>query len=120
LVVRTAESSPFFDTYAQAQAATRGTAFMSLPCGGAAMAAVIGAQVNDMGGISNGITGYPSNMQPALAYTVDSGVASGKTAWTLFMSRSVKPDYSFGATLNVFRLIRSAAHAADFFWRFHR
>jgi hypothetical protein len=36
-------------------------------------------------------------MQPALAYSVDAGIASSKTAWSLFMSRTVKPNYGLGA-----------------------
>jgi hypothetical protein len=36
-------------------------------------------------------------MQPALAYAVDSNISNAKTAWTLFMGRTVKPNYSVGA-----------------------
>ena len=97
MTVRDSNSSPFYDSYVQAQTATRGADFMKLACGGAAMAAVIGAKVGDMGGISDGYMGYPSNMQPALAYAVNAGTATGSTAWSLFMSRTVKPDYSQGA-----------------------
>jgi hypothetical protein len=47
-----------------------------------------------MTGYSSVPTGYPSNMQPALAYAADAMGTSGKTAWAVFMNRSVKPDYS--------------------------
>jgi hypothetical protein len=33
-------------------------------------------------------------MQPALAYSADAGGADGQRAWTVFMGRSVKPNYS--------------------------
>jgi hypothetical protein len=46
-----------------------------------------------MTGYSAVTSGYPSNMQPALAAAADAYGAAGKTAWTLFMSRTVKPDY---------------------------
>lgn len=96
LTVRDAESSPLYTTLAQAYTANRGASFMSLPCAGSAMATALGLQIGDMGNISSGYMGYPSNLQPALAYAVDSGTANGKSAWSLFMSRTVKPDYSNG------------------------
>jgi hypothetical protein len=101
MIVRSSESSPVFDSYVQAQIATRGADFMNLACGGAAMAAVVNAKVGDMGGISAGYMGYPSNLQPALAYAVDSGAGNSKAAWALFMSRTVKPDYSQGAQFSI-------------------
>lgn len=99
--VRDSEASPIYDTYAQAQLATRGAAYMQMPCNGPAMASFYNAPIGDMGGISNGYMGYPSNMQPAMAYAVDSGAASGKTAWTLFINRTVKPDYSLGSQFSI-------------------
>jgi hypothetical protein len=101
LRVRATETSPMFTTLAQSYLADRGAAFVALPCAGTAMAAALGLQVGDMGNISGGYMGYPSNMQPALAYAVDSGNASGKGAWALFMSRTVRPDYSLGAQFNI-------------------
>jgi hypothetical protein len=105
LTVRDTPTGAIYDTLAQAYTHDLGAAFMALPCAGAAMAtawntqALIGgnAIVGDMANISNGYMGYPSNMQPALAYSVDSGIANSKTAWSLFMGRTVKPDYSLGA-----------------------
>lgn len=38
-------------------------------------------------------TGFPSNMQPALAYAATSGAVDGMKAWQKFMSRPVKPNY---------------------------
>jgi hypothetical protein len=105
LTIRDSSSSPVYDTLAQAYTHDLGAPFMALPCAGTAMAAAWGAvatyggniATGDMANISNGTMGYPSNMQPALAYSVDSGIANSKTAWSLFMGRTVKPDYSLGA-----------------------
>jgi hypothetical protein len=112
LVVRSKSDAPIFDNFAQAQQATRGADFMKLPCGGPEMASVVGAQVGDMGGLSNYVMGYPSNMQPALAYAVDSGIANSKRAWDLFMSRTVKPDYSLGPHFSIIPRAYSAAFVA--------
>jgi hypothetical protein len=32
-------------------------------------------------------------MQPALSYSVDAGAKNAATAWSVFMGRSVKPNY---------------------------
>ncbi|MDT1817755.1 hypothetical protein FPK51_24550, partial [Acinetobacter baumannii] len=65
-----------------------------LQCAGAEMAAKLGLKQGEMTGYSSATAGYPSNMQPALAYAADVGGAEGKKAWSVFMSRTVKPDYS--------------------------
>jgi hypothetical protein len=47
-------------------------------------------------GYSNINTGFPSNMQPALAYAASTG-NSASAAWAVFESRSVKPtDWALG------------------------
>jgi hypothetical protein len=46
-----------------------------------------------MVGYSTSVAGYPSNMQPALAYAVDAGLPNAAAGWGQFMARSVKPDY---------------------------
>jgi hypothetical protein len=97
LTIRDSTATPVYDTFLQAYTHDYGAPFMALACGSQAMATAWGAQVGDMGNISDGYMGYPSNMQPALAYSVDSGIASSQTAWSRFMSRTVKPDYSLGA-----------------------
>lgn len=102
LVIRPKDGAAVFSTFAEAETATRGAAFMHLACGGAPMAAIIGAaKLNDMGQLSDYYMGYPSNMQPALAYSVDSGNPSAKAAWALFTSRTVKPDYSMGPQFSI-------------------
>jgi hypothetical protein len=42
------------------------------------------------------VSGYPSNLQPALAYAADVLGDAGKKAWAQFMARSVKPNYGTG------------------------
>jgi hypothetical protein len=104
LNVRATPGSPLFDdlarTYAStlqsnfAEAAAAGLA--SLPCASPAMAAALKLKTAEMAGYSENPTGFPSNMQPALAYSVDAGVADATTAWSIFMKRSVKPQYGLG------------------------
>jgi hypothetical protein len=101
LNVRDTESSPIYPDLVQAYTATRGPAFMNAACGSAAFASQINAKIGDMGGISDYVMGYPSNLQPALAYSVDAGTASSRTAWGLFMSRTVKPNYSLGPQFSI-------------------
>ena len=48
----------------------------------------------EMTGYAASQSGYPSNMQPALAAAVDAGVPNAQQAWELFAKRPVKPDYS--------------------------
>jgi hypothetical protein len=56
------------------------------------MASFLRLKVGEMTGYSSVETGYPSNMQPALAYA-SSQNATGATAWKIFMARTVKPNY---------------------------
>lgn len=92
--VRPSTTSPLYTTIAQAYTASHTASFLSLQCGSAAMASALGLKVGEMTGFSDGTEGYPSNMQPALAYAARAGGTAGQDAWTKFMARSVKPDYS--------------------------
>ena len=90
-----------YETFKQAHDATLSwqnggvdAAMITMPCGGAVMANYLKLKVGEMTGYASSPTGFPSNMQPALAAAVDSGIANANQAWTKFMSRSVKPDYS--------------------------
>jgi hypothetical protein len=89
--VRDSADSPLYATFAQAYAQTVGIARSASVC----------PPAGDMGNISDGHMGYPSNMQPALAYAVDSGFPGAKAAWTLFANRTVRPDYSLGQQFNI-------------------
>jgi hypothetical protein len=94
LNLRASSTSPVYGTMGEAYAASHTAAFDALECGSAAMATSLGLKVGEMTGYSSDPAGYPSNMQPALAYAVDNLGAAGKAAWTVFMNRSVKPNYA--------------------------
>jgi hypothetical protein len=91
--IRDTASSPFYTTMAQAWKASREDAFTSLSCNSAEMAAYLKQKVGEMTGYASSTAGYPSNMQPALAYSVDAGLPNGAAAWSKFMARSIKPNY---------------------------
>ncbi|MGC4118029.1 MAG: hypothetical protein QM765_26455 [Myxococcales bacterium] len=107
MLVRASSADPLYTSFAEAWQATvgdktnaSGQRYGELACASQAMAdwrsAVDGRtwKVGEMTGYADSASGYPSNMQPALAVAADSGVAKGPEAWQRFMGRSVKPDYS--------------------------
>ena len=94
--LRDTATSPLYTSIGQAYAASHSAGFNALACASSAMASALQLQVGEMIGYSSSGTGFPSNMQPALAYSVDSGRIGGDTAWSIFASRSVKPDYTAG------------------------
>ena len=94
--LRDTVTSPLYTAIGQAYTASHTAEFNALACASSTMASALQLQVNEMTGYSSSDTGFPSNMQPALAYSVDSGRTGGDTAWSIFSSRSVKPDYSIG------------------------
>jgi len=112
LAVRATETSPVYGSFAESYAATvqtltatDGTKFIDTTCASQAQADWLSQSVNtvfstgtykagEMTGYSSSATGYPSNMQPALAVAVASGIANAQAAWDIFNSRTVKPDYS--------------------------
>ncbi len=91
--IRDSETSPNYTTMEQVVAASQSEGFRALACNSSAMASFLKLKVGEMTGYSSSISGYPSNMQPALAYAVDAGLPNGAAAWTTFMGRSVKPNY---------------------------
>jgi hypothetical protein len=96
MVVRSHESAPFFATIGEAYRASVTPEMAALPCAGPDMASALKLRVGEMTGYSSGDSGYPSNMQPALAYAADVLGEPGRKAWRRFMARSVKPDYGLG------------------------
>jgi hypothetical protein len=94
--IRATPDSPFFTSIGQAYAATAGPELANLACDSPGMAAALKTAPGDMGGYSSGVSGFPSNMQPALAYAASVGGDAGRKAWAQFMARSVKPDYGEG------------------------
>jgi hypothetical protein len=95
LNIRSSSTSPFYNSFAEAFDASKPPEITTQACGSAEMGAALKLAAGEMVGYSESSTGYPSNYQPALAYSADSGVAGAAQAWQKFMSRSVKPvDYS--------------------------
>jgi hypothetical protein len=92
--VRDSETAPLYSTIEQAYAASVPPEIAQLPCAGPEMAAALNLQVGEMTGYSSSGTGYPANMQPALAYAARAGGAAGQSAWSQFLARTVKPDYN--------------------------
>jgi len=109
LTVRDSADSPLYSTFSECYTRTLGKDFMTLPCASPEMAkqwgkaALYGGDIKpgDMANISSGTAGYPANMQPALAYAVNSGIPESGEAWKLFESRTVKPDYRFAPTFSI-------------------
>ncbi|GAB3433869.1 hypothetical protein NX773_17535 [Massilia solisilvae] len=93
LIVRDSSTSPYYATMGQAYKTSHTATFNALSCASAEMATALKLKVGEMTGYSAEATGYPSNLQPALAYAADALGAPGKSAWTVFMNRSVKPNY---------------------------
>ncbi|QOL51900.1 hypothetical protein LPB04_06445 [Massilia litorea] len=91
--IRDSETSPLYKTMSQVADASETATFRSLECGSAAMASFLKLKVGEMTGYSDSIAGYPSNMQPALAYAVDARLPNAAAAWSKFMARTVKPNY---------------------------
>lgn len=96
LKIRDSETAPFYATIGQAWKASHTPEFAALSCGGTQMAASLSLKVGEMTGYSSSTTGYPSNMQPALAYAADAMGTAGRTAWNVFANRAVKPNYGNG------------------------
>jgi hypothetical protein len=94
MAVRSSNSSQLYSTMAEVYAANHTADFLALSCGSAAMATYLNLKVGEMTGYSDFAMGYPSNMQPALAYAADVGGNAGKQAWVQFMARTVKPVYN--------------------------
>lgn len=95
--VRDTPKSPFYRTIGEAFAKTPRPELEGVACASDAMAAALKLRPGEMSGYASSPTGFPSNMQPALAYAADALGAPGKQAWAQFMARSVKPDYGTGA-----------------------
>ncbi|MDO8179487.1 MAG: hypothetical protein Q7T62_14695 [Undibacterium sp.] len=96
LNVRDSASSSYYTTMNQAYKASISSSLAALTCASADMATNLGLKIGEMIGYSDVGIGFPSNLQPALAYSADSGVTGGASAWQVFMKRSVKPNYATG------------------------
>lgn len=96
MVLRDSATSPIYSNIGQAYTASHTAAFNALACGSSQMAFALSLKTGEMTGYSSVVDGYPSNMQPALAYSADASPKGGAEAWKVFMARSVKPDYGLG------------------------
>ena len=95
--VRDTPTSPFYRTIGEAFSKSPRPGPEGVACASDAMGSALKLRAGEMTGYSSSPTGFPSNMQPALAYAADALGEPGKKAWALFMARSVKPDYGAGA-----------------------
>jgi hypothetical protein len=96
LNIRASANSPFYTSMGEAHLASNPATLTSVGCGSSAMATVLALSVGEMTGYSKVVTGYPSNMQPALAYAAEVGGSEGASAWAVFNARTVKPNYGLG------------------------
>lgn len=94
LLVKDSATSPFYTSIADSYRAANTAEFLKLPCAGAEMALALHLKVGEMTGYSASVNGFPSNAQPALAYSVVA--KGGSEAWKVFAARSVKPNYGLG------------------------
>ncbi|MBY0243272.1 MAG: hypothetical protein K2X55_28600, partial [Burkholderiaceae bacterium] len=100
LKVRDSSTSPLYTTIGQAYTNSVAAANLTQACNSTPMATSLGMKVGQMSGYADDPQGYPSAMQPALAYSVGAN-PGGAAAWKQFFSRAVKPDYSTGPEFNI-------------------
>jgi hypothetical protein len=91
------ETGALYTTWEQMYKNSVSAPVTATECASQAMADALGLKLREMSGYSYSGTGYPSNLQPALAYSVNAGIPGAREAWNLFMSRNVLPDYQNGA-----------------------
>lgn len=95
------ERAPMFQTIREVYQNSNGRAVSTgvpfddrgLPCASIEQAKALGLRPGEMTGYANSPSGYPANMQPALAAAVDSGIPGAAEAWERFIARPVQPDY---------------------------
>ncbi len=111
MMVRDSASAPYYASIGQAFRASMPEGAGELPCESAEMASILKVKPGQMTGYSDSEAGFPSNMQPALAYAADALGEPGRKAWRQFMARSVKPDYGKGPQFAI--VPRSESGAAE-------
>jgi hypothetical protein len=88
-----------FDNVPVVSSIQNGVNFAELACNSQAQVNFLGAlsgytwDLNRMVGYSDFAMGYPANLQPALAAAVTGGATNADRAWTLFQTRTNKPNY---------------------------
>ena len=93
MTVRSSTTTDIFPSIKEAYTASHTADFNQLACNSPEMATALKLKVGEMAGYAYSETGYPANLQPALAYSADVGGADGVRAWGVFAARTVKPDY---------------------------
>ncbi|HET6724741.1 MAG TPA: hypothetical protein VFH85_01895 [Gammaproteobacteria bacterium] len=94
LMVRDGKDYPFYTSVAESYE-KQYPVLSQYTCNSPEMLAAWGGhQPGEMYGYATSPTGYPSNLQPALAAAVDAGAANADLAWQKFADRPVKPDYT--------------------------
>ena len=96
LTVRDSATGAIYPTIADAYRASHDAQFNTFGCASQVMATALKLKVGEMTGYSATTIGYPSNMQPALAFAATLGAPGAAAAWAVFMGRTVKPNYSAG------------------------
>ncbi|MGN8199932.1 hypothetical protein ACS8Y6_14710 [Salinisphaera sp. RV14] len=96
--VRDSSGSPEYSSLSEVYKATYPT-LAGLQCNSQQMVNAMSSsthtyKIGEMDGYSSSPTGFPSNLQIALAAAANSSIAKSADAWTVFSNRSVKPDYS--------------------------
>jgi len=87
-------SSAIYTTMKQVAAANQTEALRALACASPEMGKLLKLKTGEMSGYSSSAIGYPSNMQPALAYAVSVSGSVGQKAWKTFTTRGGQPDYT--------------------------
>lgn len=100
LKVRDSSTAPVYTTIGQAYNNSVAAANLAQECNSTLMATSLGMKVGQMTGYADDPQGYPSYMQPALAYSANA-IPGGAAAWKQFIGRTVKPDYSTGPEFNI-------------------
>ncbi|WP_444995541.1 PKD domain-containing protein [Aliikangiella sp. IMCC44359] len=102
ILIAPEKDAPMFESIAEVYENTNGKTIPydggffdhNLECGSQAQADALGLELGEMIGYSSSPTGFPSNLQIALAAAKNSGINGSSEAWQKFMNRGVKPDYS--------------------------
>jgi len=94
LKVRDTPASAFYTSIEQVYRASSKPEVLGAACASPEMAAALKLAPGEMPGYSKSSAGFPSNLQPALAYAAGAAGKAGREAWERFMARPVQPDYS--------------------------
>ncbi|VAW34762.1 hypothetical protein MNBD_GAMMA01-36, partial [hydrothermal vent metagenome] len=93
LNVRDDNTSPIYPTWAEIYNTVDPT-LSTFVCDSQEMADYRDEDIGEMIGYPSSPTGYPANLQPALAVSAKATIPNGVNAWNIFDNRSIKPDYS--------------------------